>query len=103
MKDTFYFSVPGIINLTKESGWKVVDEKDTAYFVYRVHFAIKKRAVEDSVRKGGIIQVFEKPERVSINNKVLIEISQEKVLVEEILRQTLSRKKLLMKLKADSH
>lgn len=100
MKDTFYFSVPGIINLTKESGWKVVDEKDTVYFVYRVHFAIKKRAVEDSVRKGEIIQVFEKPERVSINNKVLIEISQEKVLVEEILRQNSFEKEIIDEIKS---
>lgn len=97
--DIFHFSVPKIIKLTKENGWEAIDEKNTIFFVYRVHFAIKKRIVEDFVRKGEIIQVFEKPERVSVNNNLRIEVSHERTAIEETLRQISFEKEIIDEIK----
>lgn len=49
---TRYFSIPGIIDLTKEKGWKSIGNKDAEFFIFRTHFAIKEHSIEAGTKKG---------------------------------------------------
>lgn len=97
---TYHFSIPGIIELTREQGWETIDKKNTVFFVYRTHFAIKEHPAENTVRKGEIIRAIEKSEGVSVENTFSESSLQETICVEELFKQRTIEKEVSDEIKA---
>ncbi|WP_294612630.1 hypothetical protein [uncultured Bacteroides sp.] len=98
---TRYFSIPGIIDLTKEKGWKSIGNKDAEFFIFRTHFAIKEHSIEAGTKKGEIIRAIEKPEHISLKRTTTIEMSQEQISVEELFKQSSLEKEVINEILSD--
>lgn len=98
---TRYFSIPGIIDLTKEKGWKSIGDKNAEFFIFRTHFAIKEHSIEPIIKKGEIIRAIEKPEHISLKRTTTIEISEETISIEDLFKQCSLEKEIINEILSD--
>jgi hypothetical protein len=90
-----YFSIPVFFDLTSSNNWNKIDVSGAKFFVMRSHFMMKTREIEGKVRKGGIIQAFQKPGNVETERMVSIEIEKEYIKFEEMFTQMSFERELL--------